>query len=174
MSNVFNRRNTIVVLVLALVMVLAWLVTTYTASAQSTTPTPDQVNAVAKELWCPLCNGVRLDNCELQACVQMREEISLKLGAGQDKDQIKAYFVQRYGDVVLGMPPNQGFNRLAWIVPVALVVLGLGWVTYLVLVWARRRPASPQVRASGHGSPRSTESGDDYLKRVDDELKKHD
>ena len=73
---------------------------------------------VAKELWCPLCNGVRLDNCELQACVQMREVIAQKLVAGESKEQIKAYFAQQYGDVVLGEPAREGFNLVVWIFPI--------------------------------------------------------
>lgn len=106
-----NRCAAVLVVVAAAVGL--FLLASSTAAAQST-PTPEQINAVAKDLWCPLCNGVRLDNCELQACVQMREEISQKLAAGQSKDQIKAYFVQRYGEVVLGMPSGQGFNFVAW------------------------------------------------------------
>ena len=88
-----------------------------TATAAAQTPTPNEVNAVAKDLWCPLCNGVRLDNCELQACVQMREVIAQKLAAGDSKETIKAYFVQQYGDVVLGQPPREGFNLIAYIFP---------------------------------------------------------
>ncbi|HEX9116301.1 MAG TPA: cytochrome c-type biogenesis protein CcmH [Anaerolineae bacterium] len=134
------------------------------AAAQST-PTPDQINAVAKELWCPLCNGVRLDNCELQACVQMREEIGQKLAAGQSRDQIKTYFVQRYGDVVLGMPSNKGVNLVIWVLPILIGVLALGWVSYYVVVWVRRRPAPGRAAAS---------PPDDYLQRVDEELKKYE
>jgi len=86
--------------------------------ALAQTPTPNQINAIAKELWCPLCNGVRLDNCELQACVQMKEVIAQKLTAGEGKAQIKAYFVQQYGDVVLGRSASEGFNALVWLLPI--------------------------------------------------------
>jgi cytochrome c-type biogenesis protein CcmH len=133
--------------------------------ALAQTPTPNQINAVAKELWCPLCSGVRLDNCELQACVQMREVIGQKLGAGEDKDQIKAYFVQQYGDVVLGEPAKQGFNLVVWIFPILAVVVGLGWLAYLVITWQKRKPpaSSPAPAGSGPGE-------DEYLKRVEQEL----
>jgi cytochrome c-type biogenesis protein CcmH len=133
------------------------------ALAQS--PTPNEINAVAKELWCPLCNGVRLDNCELQACVQMREVIAQKLTAGESKEQIKAYFAQQYGDVVLGEPAREGFNLVVWIFPILAVVVGLGWLAYLVMTWRKRKPAvAPPV-------PTSTgPTEDEYLKRVEMEL----
>ena len=68
-------------------------------------PTPEEINAVAKDLYCPLCNGVRLDTCELQACEQMREVIGEKLTEGVPKAQIMDEFVAQYGPVVLGEPP---------------------------------------------------------------------
>src|SRR5262245_53735698 len=64
-------------------------------AAQATEPakaSPDQVDVVARQLWCPLCNGVRLDACELKACDQMRDLIAVKLAAGEDAETIKAYF----------------------------------------------------------------------------------
>jgi len=155
-----------------------WLLLIFTAvialavlPAAAQTPTPNQVDAVAKELWCPLCNGVRLDNCELQACIQMREVIAQKLAAGESKDQIKAYFVQQYGDVVLGTPSRQGFNLVIWLFPILAAVVGLGWLAYLVTTWRKRRLATTPVRAD-ESNDAPTE--DDYLKRVDEELKQLD
>ena len=129
------------------------------------TPTPNEINAVAKELWCPLCNGVRLDNCELQACVQMREVIDQKLVAGENKEQIKAYFAQQYGDVVLGEPAREGFNLVVWIFPILAVVVGLGWLAYLVMTWRKRKPPSAAPVPAGAGP-----SDDEYLKRVEQEM----
>lgn len=155
---------------LGLALILLLSITMVPALAQ--TPTPNEVNAVAKELWCPLCNGVRLDNCELQACVQMREVIAQKLMEGASKDQIKAYFVQQYGDVVLGAPSNEGFNRLAWVFPILAAIVGLGWLAYLVRAWLRRRPITSPVPTSGE--TQATAPKDKYLQRVDDELKRYE
>ncbi len=165
-----------------LVVVLASLLAASVSLAGAQTPTPNQINDVAKELWCPLCNGVRLDNCELQACVQMREVIAQKLAARESKEAIKSYFVQQYGDVVLGQPPREGFNLIAYIFPILAAVVGIGWVTYLVLAWRKRQtrvvlaapsrmaPADPQP--SQHPAPRKPgEDTDDYLKRVERELR---
>jgi len=73
---------------------------------------------------CPL-SGVRIDNCELQACVQMKEVIAQKLMDGESSESIKSYFVTQYGDVVLGQPSREGFNFdcLAFSDPGALVGL---------------------------------------------------
>ena len=136
-------------------------------SALAQTPTPNQINEVARELWCPLCNGVRLDNCDLQACVQMREVISEKLAGGQSKEQIKAYFVTQYGDVVLGAPSSEGFNIVVWILPALVALVGVGWLVYYVS--ANRRGRAPQA-----ANLTASNADDDYLRRVEDELKESD
>jgi cytochrome c-type biogenesis protein CcmH len=134
------------------------------------TPMPNEINAVAKELWCPLCNGVRLDNCELQACVQMREVIAQKLEAGESKEQIKAYFVQQYGDVVLGAPAREGFDLLVWVLPIFIGVVGLGWLAFFVRAGLQRR--SVLAKVSSTPAKPTAKTQDDYLKRVEDELEK--
>lgn len=151
-------------------LALAWVVLAG-APALAQTPTPNEINAVARDLWCPLCNGVRLDNCELQACTQMREVIGQKLVAGESKDQIKAYFVEQYGDVVLGAPSQSGFNLIVWLFPMLAAVVGLGWMAYLVHTWRQRRPA---VQPATTGPVTEVPADDDYLKRVEQELKQID
>jgi cytochrome c-type biogenesis protein CcmH len=141
--------------------------------ALAQTPTPNEVNEVAKNLWCPLCNGVRLDNCELQACIQMKEVIAQKLAAGESQEQIRAYFVQQYGDVVLGAPSTQGFSRLAWILPVLAGAVGLAWLVYFVSALTRKRPAAPETAAAPQVGPSGQAVKDDYLQRVDDELDRY-
>ena len=95
--------------------------------------TEDEINGVARQLWCPLCSGVRLDACELKACDQMKVVIGQKLSAGEDVQSIKNYFLAQYGPQVLGEPPLEGFNWLAWLLPVA-VLIGGG-----VFLWSRTR-----------------------------------
>jgi cytochrome c-type biogenesis protein CcmH len=147
-----------------------WSAFVFPALAQ--TPTPNDINEIARGLWCPLCNGVRLDNCELQACVQMKEVIGQKLAAGESQDQIRAYFVEQYGDVVLGAPSTQGFNRVAWILPILAAAVGLGWLVYFVRSVTRKRTA-----AAGTEGARQEQAGeatqDDYLRRVEEEMRRY-
>lgn len=153
------------------ILTLALLLTTLATPGLAQTPTSNEINAIAKELWCPLCNGVRLDNCELQACVQMREVIAEKLEEGANTEQIKAYFVEQYGDVVLGAPANEGFNRVVWLFPILAAVVGLGWLAFVVRTWVQRRPVPAEAAAPEQAQ--DADESDDYLARVDDELKKY-
>src|SRR5512138_1525512 len=74
------------------------LVSAAVSLAQTPQPSDDQVNAVAKELYCPVCENIPLDVCPTQACAQWRELIGDKLAQGWTAEQIKSYFVEQYGD----------------------------------------------------------------------------
>lgn len=137
---------------------------TPTPAASLPTPSPDEVDRVSKELYCPLCTGVRLDNCDLPLCDQMREVIRHKLAAGETKEQIKAYFVEQYGQVVLGVPPKQGGMILAWVLPFLVVLVAGIWVIRLMRRWTRRRAA----KGSESEPPRSLPA--EYVERLEREL----
>jgi cytochrome c-type biogenesis protein CcmH len=97
--------------------------------AQEPAPSDDEVNAIAKQLFCPVCENIPLDVCPTQACEEWRELIREKLAAGWDEDQIKAYFVEQYGARVLGTPPASGFNWLVYLIP-PLIIAGGIYVLY--------------------------------------------
>ena len=121
---------------------------------------------LTKELWCPICNGIRLDVCEQKVCQQMREMIDTDLAAGKTPEQIKADFVDLYGPVVLGEPPRQGFTLRAWIVPIALLLGGLAVAIVLTRRWTKRTAAP----AMASPAAAATAPDDPYLARVEREI----
>jgi cytochrome c-type biogenesis protein CcmH len=74
----------------------------------------------------------------------MRGIIRERLAAGDSPEQVKAYFVEKYGLWILLSPPRQGFNLLVWVVPFVALGAGLLLVLWLVRRWSRRSAgASP-------------------------------
>lgn len=145
-------------------------------SAQEPKPTPDdnQVNAVAKQLYCPVCENIPLDVCPTQACAEWRELIRQKLALGWSTAQIKEYFALQYGDRVLAEPPRRGLNWLVYVLPGVLFLGGVFLLAW-VLRGMRRTPArstdnpAPTAAAAEMSVPK-----DEYLMRVEEELKKFD
>ncbi|GJQ35339.1 MAG: hypothetical protein JETCAE01_13490 [Anaerolineaceae bacterium] len=141
-----------------------------TALAQEPTPTDDEVNAIAKQLYCPVCENTPLDVCPTEACRQWRELIRQQLAEGRTEEEIKQYFVNNYGARVLSEPPRTGFNWLVYVVPPVLLLIGAA-----VLFNAFRAWTKPKVAASASGSGREAEPSsvdDEYIKRMEEELKK--
>ncbi len=128
----------------------------------------DPAKELQQELWCPVCQGVRLDVCEQKVCEQMRDMIDADLAAGKTKEEIKGDFIEFYGPVVLGEPPREGFNLVAWIVPVLLVVGGLLFALLLTRRWSKKSAEAPVLAGSETSSISPVD--DDYLARVEREL----
>lgn len=139
------------------------------AYAQDTNPgviTDDQVNAIAKQMFCPVCESTPLDVCPTQACAQWRELIREKLAAGWSEQEIKDYFVEQYGARVLAAPPAQGFNWLAYLVPPIAILAGV-----FILLRAMRSWKQPAAAIESE-LPQPSIVQDEYTRRLEEELRK--
>lgn len=116
-------------LLVLLSLIAIFFVTAVAAYAQEKNPTDDQVNAVAKKLYCPVCPNTPLDVCETKACEDWRAQIRDQLSAGWSEQQIIDYFVAQYGERVLAEPQRSGFTSLVWMLPLLAVLFGV------ILVW---------------------------------------
>lgn len=85
--------------------------------------TLDDVNAIASKMYCDVCEGIPLDECESIACRQWRQEIARQLGEGRTQDEIIDYFVERYGADVASLPRDKTDRAIAFGVPIAIAAL---------------------------------------------------
>ena len=129
-------------------------------------PTADEVNRIAKKLYCPVCPSTPLDVCETKACEDWRAQIRDLLAEGKNEQEILDYFVAEYGIRVLAAPPRRGFTALVWILPFAGLLVG-AWI--LAQVFRQRRLAS----ASSEGELESLPSvPPEYLTRLEEDVQK--
>lgn len=136
--------------------------------------TDDEVNDVARGLYCPVCENTPLDVCPTQACEDWREIIREQLAEGKSEEEIEQYFVQQYGVRVLAEPPQRGFNLLVWLLPILAVVLGVfvfGY--YLTNIREAAGDDGSDTLMVGQAAlePPSAADSDDYLSRVEKEVR---
>ena len=136
-------------------------------SAQAPTPTDNEVNAVARQLFCPVCENTPLDVCPTQACAQWRELIRTKLAEGWSADKIKEYFAAQYGARVLSEPPRTGLNWLVYIIPPVLMLFGV-----YILFRAFQSMRKPVIVDENEVQVPAETGNDEYLQRIEEEIKK--
>jgi cytochrome c-type biogenesis protein CcmH len=102
------------------------------------TPSDDEVNEIASELFCPVCENVPLDVCDTEACRQWRSLIRQMLAEGKTKEEITVYFSETYGIRVLSEPPLTGFNWLVYIVPPVAFFLGTFFLFKAFRTWKKK------------------------------------
>ena len=151
--------------VLLFTIALAWL-WTMPVSAQGPTPTDDEVNRIAKQLYCPVCESTPLDVCPTEACRQWRDLIRTLLTEGKTEAEIKQYFVEQYGARVLAEPPNR---LAAYLVPAVVILLGALLLLRGFQMWMKPSITNTHaVDAEREANP----SQDPYIVRLEEELKK--
>ena len=150
------------------------LIQTRTALAQLPTPSDDEVNRIAHQLYCPVCANTPLDVCPTEACRQWRDLIRQQLSQSWTEDQIKQYFVVQYGVRVLAEPPRTGLNWLVYVLPPLIILAGAILLLRAMKMWTKPVAAlTDPITTSGDEKPSTKEaSKDDYVIRLEEELKK--
>jgi len=134
------------------------------AGASEERPTAAELES---ELVCPVCDTT-LDTSNAPVALRMKAFIRARIAAGDTKSEIKAALVDQFGPAVLAEPPKKGFELLAWVLPLAGLVLGAAAVGALAWRWSRGR---------GEDEPPDDSGGplDPVLeRRLDDELARFD
>jgi len=85
-------------------------------------------------LRCPVCQGESIQESPAELAKEMRQVVREQLAAGKSSDEVKAYFVSKYGEWILLEPKARGVNLTVYVVPLVLLFGG----AVLILVAARR------------------------------------
>ncbi len=109
-----------------------------TPAAHAASVSERDVDAVARQLRCVVCQNLSVEDSPSEMARQMRDIIRDRLVAGESPEAIKAYFVARYGEWVLLSPPTRGFGLVAWVLPLAMLGAGLVVAVVVLQRWSVR------------------------------------
>jgi cytochrome c-type biogenesis protein CcmH/NrfF len=117
---------------------------------------------------CGTCGRQRIGECTCSKAAEMRAMLSKLVAEGKNRDQIIQAFITEWGSQeVLGAPIDEGFNRIAWLLPYGIGVIGIAAVGTVALRWSRRRSGGAR---DAEGAPVRRDLED----RLDDELRELD
>ena len=85
-----------------------------------------------KEIMCPVCQGQTLDQSQSLIAEDMKKIIKLKISEGYNEKEIKNYFIERYGESIIAYPPIRGFNIIAYLVPILILITA--FIIFVVFV----------------------------------------
>jgi len=100
-----------------------------------------EARSIFRQVRCMVCQNESIDDSPATLASDLRALIREQVQSGQSEAQIKAFLVQRYGEVILLKPLWTTANAALWISPE--VVIGLGALALAALV--RRRGESETV-----------------------------
>lgn len=102
----------------------------------------DELQAKTKEisrtLRCAVCQSESVWESNATLAIQMRDIVRERLLAGESGDEIRAYFVSRYGDYIVFKPRFRGLNLLLWGGPFFLLLLGGGILLRNLKKWTKK------------------------------------
>ncbi|MGH7474697.1 MAG: cytochrome c-type biogenesis protein [Longimicrobiales bacterium] len=120
--------------------------------AGATSPANGRLEArtaeVASQLRCPVCQGLSIEDSPTELAQQMRDVVRNQLAAGRSEDEVKSYFVERYGEWVLLEPQPRGFNLTVYLAPIAALLFGAVVIVAAVRRWTGPTTTDPARRAA--------------------------
>lgn len=105
----------------------------------------ERVDGVAQTIRCEICVGESVATSDSPFAQQARQQIRRQLVAGRSPSEIRAYFVDKYGNDISLLPSGSGFDALVWVLPVVVIVLGAGGLALAFWRWRNQRPAVPSA-----------------------------
>ena len=112
-------------------------------------PPQEQVEPMAQDiasrLRCPVCQGMSVADSTTPTAVQMYKRVHELVALGYTEDQIRLFFIDRYGEFVLLDPPRQGINWLVWIGPGVAGGIGLALVLTTVAGFRREEEGNTRI-----------------------------
>lgn len=144
-----QKRYLLIALAMVAIVGAIWSYVLLTAQPQQSLD--QQVRDVGLQLKCLTCQGENVADSPSVFAGESRTVIRQQLQSGKSEQQVVQYFVSRYGDRILLSPQWQGFQLLAWLVPVGMLLLGL-ILTYATLRTWRVQSAEVAEQAAGRAN----------------------
>jgi len=131
-----NRR--IAWLLVAIVALSALVVSTQVEGPPRTNA--DRVRSLSEDFACPTCDGQSVAESNAVVAQEIRRDISRQVDAGATDEEITQRLIASYDESIDLRPRSSGLVGLVWVLPVAVMVLGLAGLAAVFRRW-QSRPA---------------------------------
>lgn len=113
-----------------------------------------RVQAVGKQLRCVVCQGMSIADSPASMARAQMDVVRALVQQGKSDQEIKDYFVARYGEFALLQPTTEGSNLFLWVGPGIFLVLGLGFIVlYSAQHSAKKKAGTEKTASSAEAAP---------------------
>tara|TARA_B100000408_G_scaffold138386_1_gene131864 strand:+ start:1358 stop:1879 length:522 start_codon:yes stop_codon:yes gene_type:complete len=131
-------------LISSLLMLVLFLNTScIAANSDFVSQEEDRINQINSVIMCPVCPGESIDQSQNEIASNMRAIVKDLVSQGKTEDEIKDYFVGKYGPVILLEPSTEGISMYVWIVPPIALTFAMIAVGLAVYVMRKRQKHTP-------------------------------
>ena len=149
-------------------LVLVGLVALLLAAPAAASERHPSLAELEGQLMCPICEGETLAQSDSPAAQRIKAYIQLRISQGATRSQIKRELVDQWGKRILAAPPREGFDLLAWLLPIVGAVGGAAVLGALAWRWSRsREPAAQWTLTARPLGPEDEARVDEELRRFD-------
>ena len=132
-------------MIASLLLLLALMMAPIADAAEGAAPAADtrleeQVQRVAAELRCLVCQNQTIADSHAELAQDLRAQVRTMLASGKSEAEVREFMVARYGDFILYRPPFKATTLLLWVGPFGLLLAG---------IWGLRRIAVNRRRVVG-------------------------
>ena len=133
---------------------------------------------VEDEVMCPVCGTPLSLNTEAPQAVRQRDFIVRLVERCRSKDEVKAALAAEFGDGVLAVPEDEGFDLAAYLVPAIALAAAAALLVFATTRWRRsllagaRRPELGERGALRSPGERAAEAADET--RLEADMRRYD
>lgn len=102
---------------------------------------------LAAQLRCPVCQGLSIQDSPTEMAEDMKLLIREQLAEGRSAEEVREFFIGRYGEWVLLEPEARGLNLAVYILPAIGLIFGVGLIIRSVQRWVRHGEPSTDPAA---------------------------
>ena len=113
-------------------------------------------------IMAPCCYGAPVGDHDSDAAKQVKSQIAQLLTEGKTRDEVLDMYVAIYGERILAQPRAQGFNVLAYVMPILIMVIGGLLVIYVINQMTAPRPQAAQ--------PSRQSYSDEFFQKIEREM----
>jgi cytochrome c-type biogenesis protein CcmH len=133
-----------------------------------------EFKAVAEQFACTCGCGQDHYECDPNTCnltKAFKKDLVGMMNKGWDKDKIRQYYVNIYGEEILTSPEKSGFSLTAWVLP--FVVIGLAAIAVFIIIrkWVKQKGSEAVM--TDYESTEDEVEGEILSSMIDEERKKY-